>query len=442
MGGEADARCEMARRIVYGHASRSACVVCMESTRAGRSSHTPCMHCICGDSYARRKKGATLHKYTPRSIHLPPLHRISTTHTHISAMGFFKRKNEPLIPPVAPAAGQQQPKADPYAAPAAGGYGGGDPYTKSKPAPAATLEEKGGGDPYAATPAYAAGGDPYAKRNPGPRPNPNAANDAARAELFGGFSKAADVPAERKYGYEGREMEEDFDEDEEIEGIKQEMRGVKQDSLASTRNAVALARQAEESARGTIAKLADQSERIANSERYLDMAKANNQRAEDKATELKALSRSIFRPAIVWNKESKRQAQEDKINERHAMERMDRTKALMDVQDTRKRLGAAANPAPYASSPTPEPMPGQQRARKDARSRYQFDATASDDELEDELDENLDETLEVTRRLKGLATAMGDEVSGQNSRLTRVTDKTENLEFAVMKNTERLRRIR
>ncbi|OXG11281.1 synaptosomal-associated protein, 23kDa [Cryptococcus neoformans Tu401-1] len=411
-----------------------------------REPGVPAIPHACIVSAATRMHGGKMERRCintpPRSIHLPRLHRISTTHTHISAMGFFKRKNEPLIPPVAPAAGQQQPKADPYAAPAAGGYGGGDPYTKSKPAPTATLEEKGGGDPYAATPAYAAGGDPYAKRNPGPRPNPNAANDAARAELFGGFSKAADVPAERKYGYEGREMEEDFDEDEEIEGIKQEMRGVKQDSLASTRNAVALARQAEESARGTIAKLADQSERIANSERYLDMAKANNQRAEDKATELKALSRSIFRPAIVWNKESKRQAQEDKINERHAMERMDRTKALMDVQDTRKRLGAAANPAPYASSPTPEPMPGQQRARKDARSRYQFDATASDDELEDELDENLDETLEVTRRLKGLATAMGDEVSGQNSRLTRVTDKTENLEFAVMKNTERLRRIR
>ncbi|KIR78821.1 synaptosomal-associated protein, 23kDa [Cryptococcus gattii EJB2] len=368
-------------------------------------------------------------------------------------MGFFKRRNEPLIPPVAPTAGQQQqqqqqqPKADPYATPDASTYAGGDPYTKSKPRPSAQSDEKGSGgsDPYAATPAYAAGagGDPYAKRIPGPRPNPNAANDAARAELFGGL-KAEDVPAERKYGYEGREMEEDFDEDEEIEGIKQEMRGVKQDSLASTRNAVALARQAEESARGTIAKLADQSERIANSERYLDMAKANNQRAEDKTAELKALNRSIFRPAIVWNKDAKRQAQEDKINERHAMERMDRAKALLDVQDTRKRLGAAANPAPYgsSSSTTPEPVPGQQKARKDARSRYQFDATASDDELEDELDENLDETLEISRRLKGLATAMGDEVSGQNSRLTRVTDKTENLEFAVMKNTERLKRIR
>jgi hypothetical protein len=37
---------------------------------------------------------------------------------------------------------------------------------------------------------------------------------------------------------------------------------------------------------------------------------------------------------------------------------------------------------------------------------------------------------------------MGDEVTGQNSRLTRVTGKTEDLEFAVMKNTERLKRIR
>jgi hypothetical protein len=87
------------------------------------------------------------------------------------------------------------------------------------------------------------------------------------------------------------------------------------------------------------------------------------------------------------------------------------------------------------------PVAGAQQAKKDARARYQFDATASDDELEDELDENLDETYEVTKRLKSLAMAMGDEVGGQNQRLVRVTDKTENLEFEVMKNTERLKRI-
>lgn len=43
---------------------------------------------------------------------------------------------------------------------------------------------------------------------------------------------------------------------------------------------------------------------LANSERHLDIAKANSQRAEDKAAELKTLNRSILRPAITWNKVS------------------------------------------------------------------------------------------------------------------------------------------
>lgn len=124
------------------------------------------------------------------------------------------------------------------------------------------------------------------------------------------------------------------------------------------------------------------------------------------------------------------------------MERVDRAKALADVSDTRQRLNNATGPGYGESAEDRMPLPGQAKARKDARARYQFEATASDDELEDELDENLDETLEVTKRLKKLATAMGDEVTGQNSRLTRVTDKTEDLEFGLMKNTEKLKRIR
>lgn len=145
--------------------------------------------------------------------------------------------------------------------------------------------------------------------------------------------------------------------------------------------------------------------------------------------------------SLKLHQDQKRQQEEDKINERHTMERADRNKALGDISDTRRRLNTAANPGPSGGSGR-IPLPGEQKAKKDARARYQFDATASDDELEDELDENLDETYEVTKRLKNLATAMGDEVTGQNSRLTRVTGKTEDLEFAVMKNTERLKRIR
>jgi hypothetical protein len=132
------------------------------------------------------------------------------------AMSFFKRnKDAPLIPPVA---APPQAKPDPYASNGSnrgGGGGGGDPYARSKPAAGAGAGVGGSADP-------------YARNAVGP-------DDAARNELFSGYSGPEKVEPTRKYGYEGREMEEDFDEDEEVEGIKQEMRGLKQESLASTR---------------------------------------------------------------------------------------------------------------------------------------------------------------------------------------------------------------
>lgn len=148
-------------------------------------------------------------------------------------MSFFRRnKDSPLIPPVAPTAGQQQSaspaSSDPYANPSSKASSG-DPYARSKPAASSGgVGSGGGGDPYAQTAQGRAGDyNPYAKRG--------GEHEQARNELFSGFTAPEKPQAERKYGYEGREMEEDFDEDEEIEGIKQEMRGVKQESLASTR---------------------------------------------------------------------------------------------------------------------------------------------------------------------------------------------------------------
>lgn len=161
-------------------------------------------------------------------------------------MGFFKRNKGPEIPPVMPAPGQQQMN-DPYAA-------------RSRPGASDPYAANGHKDPYAGVQkAHALGTDP---NNPygiqrGPQ---NPENDANREALFGGFNPAEQrVQPTRQYGYEGREQEEDFDEDEEIEGIRQGIRETKMDSLASTRNALRLAREAEENAHGTIARLADQS---------------------------------------------------------------------------------------------------------------------------------------------------------------------------------------
>ncbi|TXT04384.1 hypothetical protein VHUM_04151 [Vanrija humicola] len=346
-------------------------------------------------------------------------------------MPFWNNKKSGLtIPPVAPTEGQQQRAAavahDPYAARAAPRR---DPYAST------------GGDPYAT-----GGSDPYHAASQRAAPSGGAGSggggdaDANRDALFAGYNPGSrQVQATRKWGYEGRENEEDFDEDEEIEGIKQEMRTTKQDSLASTRNALRLAREAEENARGTVGRLADQSERLANSERYLDMAKANSQRAEDQTAHLKQLNRSIFVPVVTWNKDQKRAQQEQKILDRHNMEREDRAKALLDVQDTRRRLNAAVDDR---SSSLRHPVAGAQKARAEGRKRYQFEATASDDELENELDENLDEMHDISKNLKRLATAMGTEVEKQNGRIGQITDKTDSLEYKVKLNTTRLAAIK
>ena len=158
-------------------------------------------------------------------------------------MPFFQRNKGPQIPPVQSekpdpyAGGGGAYQSDPYAARgvANGRSGGGDPYANGH----ANANGRSGvhSDPYAqaksnsnatSNDGWGASGNPYARQAP-------AANQEARSELFAGYTAPEAPKPQRQYGYEGREQEEDFDEEEEVEGIRQEMRGVKQESLASTR---------------------------------------------------------------------------------------------------------------------------------------------------------------------------------------------------------------
>ena len=75
-------------------------------------------------------------------------------------------------------------------------------------------------------------------------------------------------------------------------------------------------------------------ERIANTERHLDLAKAASSRADDKTAELKKLNRSIFVPVVTWNKEGKRAENERRITDRHIEETAERQKARLDVEQT------------------------------------------------------------------------------------------------------------
>ncbi|KAF9270245.1 hypothetical protein L218DRAFT_1071706 [Marasmius fiardii PR-910] len=267
--------------------------------------------------------------------------------------------------------------------------------------------------------------------------------DQDRNELFSGYN-----PQKSGSGrfFDGPSRGEDGEGEEDVEGIKQQTRFIKQESVNSTRNALRMAREAEETARGTLSKLGDQSERLANTERHLDVSKGHSQRASDRTDELKQLNRSIFRPVIVFNKDAKRAARDARIQERYEEDRQEREKAMLDVRETQDRLGRAQT---YGRQDDEGGQgsgrfrsPAFQAARKEQRKRYQFEETGSDDELEDELDDNLDEISEVTKRLKALGTAMGQELDAQNKRIETIEQKTVGLDNKIFNNTERLKRIK
>lgn len=181
-------------------------------------------------------------------------------------------------------------------------------------------------------------------------------------------------------------------------------------------------------------------EKLASTERHLDVSKGHSQRATDKTDELKQLNRSIFRPVITFNKDAKRAAREAQVQNRYEEDRLERERAMMDIRDTQNRLGRAAT---YGRSEE-EGIKGrgrtteEQNARKVERQRYQFEAAASDDEMEDELDDNLDEISDATKRLKALAMGLGQELDTQNNRIDRIDDKTQALHNKVLMNTERV----
>ncbi|KAL7413418.1 hypothetical protein BDY24DRAFT_407053 [Mrakia frigida] len=351
-------------------------------------------------------------------------------------MSFFKRKDK-IPPPPPPTLTPNQQRAQLF---------GGSTDHHYTPPPADdpySSRHRSNNDSASIAPSYSSS-DPYASRSQS-NPATRVESDPARAALFAGYNPEA-IPREvgrRVYGdREGEEAgggeQQQEQEDEDVESIKRDIRGVKQESLGSTRNALRIAREAEETARGTLSKLGDQSERIASTERHLDLAKAASSRADDKTKELNKLNRSIFIPVVTFNKERKRLENERRITDRHIDETAERSKARLDVQQTQQRL----NNRSLGGSTQRGPVAGAMAARKEARAKYQFEGGASDDELEDELDDNLEETLDVTRRLKALAVAAGSEIQSHNDRLTRINDKAENLDIKILTNVERLKKVR
>lgn len=181
-------------------------------------------------------------------------------------------------------------------------------------------------------------------------------------------------------------------------------------------------------------------EKLANTERHLDISKNHALRAEDNTDELKKLNKSIFRPAITFNKDAKRAAKEAKIQARYDEDREERERTLMDVRESQNNLGRVGDYGRDGEGVgSGRQLTGAQQAmRKEQRSRFQFEATGSDDEIEDELDGNLDEIADATKRLKALGMSMGQELGTQNARIDRISEKATGLDNRMFRNTEKV----
>lgn len=148
---------------------------------------------------------------------------------------------------------------------------------------------------------------------------------------------------------------------------------------------------------------------------------------------------------ITFNKEGKRAAEQAKLLSRYEEERAERENAMLGLRETQDRVGRATT---YGRSDDSDELLGgrsrmktedQLSARKEQRKRYQFEANASDDEVEDEIDSNLDEISAANKRLGKLALAMGGELNHQNKWIDNIAEKTDRLDDKLRLNTERVR---
>ncbi|KAG5513536.1 hypothetical protein PMAC_000968 [Pneumocystis sp. 'macacae'] len=239
----------------------------------------------------------------------------------------------------------------------------------------------------------------------------------------------------KEYGYEDyTPYNNDGSSDEDVEAIKQEMRFIKQDSLSSTRNAIRTAIQAEETGRQTLMKLGTQSERIGTTEKYLDLTAVNAKMAEEKNKALKQLNRSVFIPHFKkpWKKQTRLLEREQRIRDQYELEQLEREKTKKSEYESFTRIKDALNTQKnkiYENKVSNDPF------------RCRFEPDEEDNEIEDEINQNLFQLGNIASQLKAIATATQEEITSQNTRLDRISEKGHRLDAEIHINAERLKRI-
>ena len=394
--------------------------------------------------------------------------------------GYNKAPNSPSINGLAPG-----PKEDSSVL-SRGGYGDGSSFASTDSKSAGNASQYGGGygsDRYGTQSGY--GADRYGGQSPaeergsrygpggygdlGGASTPNATTaDTNREALFGGTIEHSEGQQQPNglpppygvdssqgrgsggYGettgdrggnssyeaYGDRQLTAEEEEEEDVQAAKQEIRFLKQSDVSSTRNALRAAAMAEETGRGTLARLGAQGERIHNTEKNLDLTANHNRMAEDKAKELKRLNGSMFaiHPSNPFTASKRREQRDAQVMEKHRMERAEREQSRKEAYQTDKRLEKTFKDLNLTDA--------QVKANKQSslaeRAKFQFEADSEDEEMENEIDSNLDALGGAATRLNALAKATGKELDEQNRHLERINGKVCHSLFARTNMIEKL----
>ncbi|EOA88803.1 Protein transport protein S9 plasma membrane t-SNARE [Exserohilum turcicum] len=261
----------------------------------------------------------------------------------------------------------------------------------------------------------------------------------SQSGAYGGGASGGYGSTPGGYGtYEDRQLTAEEQEEEDIKATKQEIKFIKQQDVSSTRNALRLAEQALETGRGTLSTMAAQGERIHNTERNLDLAAIQSDRASGQTKELARINASMF--SIVPNPftgNSKREKEMQRAMDQHARDRETREATNKAAWESNARANAAQRGLQTAGAGI-----GGNKASLAQRSKYQMEPDSEDDEMENEIENNLDQLHIAAKSLNHLGRAMGEEADRQNEHITRITGKTDNVDDKIARNRLKLDRIR
>lgn len=218
------------------------------------------------------------------------------------------------------------------------------------------------------------------------------------------------------YG-ESRELTAEEQEEADYQAILSEKRQVQQESASSVNRSVQMARQANEVGRATLARLGAQGERLNNTEKHLDLAANQNKIAQDRASELKTLNRSMFAVHVgnPFTSKSRQLKADEEVMSRHRNER--------DAREATRRDGFTATQRMESNFKGMEGGTQRQQPRKKDYGKFNLDDEEGADELEDQIDDGLDELSGQVSMMNMVGRAIGKEVDAQNKQIDRIMNK-------------------